>query len=244
MTYSLLIRVIAEFIGTALLVILGNGSVANVDLKGTKGNNGGWILIGLGYGAGVMIPAMMFATVSGAQINPALTLAMALNGLFPWSEVVPYIIAQVLGAMFGQLIVVWSYKPYYDQTENPRAILGTFSTIDNADSKRDGFINEFVGTFILIFGALAITHDIAFKANIGLANFTLGFLVMTLVVSLGGATGPGLNPARDLGPRIVHALYPLKNKGESMWGYAWVPVIAPFLAGIAAVFAFKGILMK
>ncbi len=243
MDNALSTRLMAELIGTAFLVILGNGAVANVELKGTKGYHGGWILIGFGYGIGVMVPAMMFATISGAQINPALTLGLAMDGLFPWDEVIPYIAAQMVGAVIGQLIVVWTYKPYYDKTDNPESILGTFSTIDAVSSAKNGFINEFVGTFILIFGALAITKDIAFKTNIALANFTLGFLVLTLVVSLGGATGPALNPARDLGPRLVHALYPLKHKGSSQWWYAWVPVVAPILAGITAVFLYKATFM-
>ncbi|WP_283680305.1 MIP/aquaporin family protein [Lentilactobacillus sp. Marseille-Q4993] len=239
MEYSLVIRTAAEFIGTAILVLLGNGSVADVDLKGTKGSQGGWILIALGYGAGVMIPVMMFGSVSGAQIYPAMTLGLAANGLFPWSEVLPYLIAQMLGAVFGQLLVIWSYKPYYDKTDNPTAILGTFSTIDNAHSRLDGFINEFIGTFLLVFAALVITHEQAFKSNIGVANLSLGFLVMTLVASLGGATGPALNPARDLGPRILHALYPLKSKGDSQWSYSWVPVVAPIAAGLVAAFLYK-----
>ena len=241
MHYSLLIRAIAEFIGTAFLVVLGNGSVANVELKGTKGSHGGWILIGLGYGAGVLIPAMMFGNVSGNHINPAFTLGLAINGMFPWSNVIPYLAAQFAGAIVGQLIVVWCYKPYYNQTENPEAILGTFSTIDAAHSYRDGFVNEFVGTFILVFGALAMTKNIAFEQNIALANFSVGFLVATLVISMGGATGPALNPVRDLGPRLVHALYPIKNKGDSHWDYSWVPVVAPILAGILAVFVYKTI---
>ncbi|KRM62370.1 glycerol uptake facilitator related permease (major Intrinsic protein family) [Paucilactobacillus vaccinostercus DSM 20634] len=239
MTYSLFTRVMAEMIGTAFLVVLGNGAVADVELKGTKGFHGGWILIGIGYGCGVMIPAMMFANISGNHINPALTIALAVNGMFPWNEVLPYLAAQMIGAVIGQLIVVWSYRPYYDLSTNTESILGTFSTIDAAHSYRDGFINEFVGTFILIFGALGMTHNMAFQSNIGLANFTIGLLVMTLVISMGGATGPALNPARDLGPRLVHALYPLKTKGDSHWDYSWVPVVAPIAGGIAAVYLYK-----
>lgn len=183
----------------------------------------------------------MFGNVSGNHINPAFTLGLAINGMFPWSNVIPYLAAQFAGAIVGQLIVVWCYKPYYNQTENPEAILGTFSTIDAAHSYRDGFVNEFVGTFILVFGALAMTKNIAFEQNIALANFSVGFLVATLVISMGGATGPALNPVRDLGPRLVHALYPIKNKGDSHWDYSWVPVVAPILAGILAVFVYKSI---
>lgn len=273
------VKYITEFIGTALLIILGNGAVANVDLKGTKGNNSGWIIIALGYGVGVMMPALMFGNVSGNHINPAFTLGLAISGLFPWAQVAPYLVAQMLGAMFGQLMVVMVHKPYYLQTENPNHILGSFSTISNVDDGTptshkaawiNGFLNEFLGSFVLFFGAMALTKNyfgseivqyatkqgidgatIQGKLQLGsftnsglsVAHLALGFLVMTLVASLGGPTGPGLNPARDLGPRIVHALLPKsvlgEHKGDSKWWYAWVPVVAPILAGIAAIALFK-----
>jgi glycerol uptake facilitator protein len=192
MHYSLFVRCLAEFIGTAVMVALGNGSVANVELKGTKGFHGGWVLIGFGYGIGVMIPAMMFATVSGAQINPAMTLALAVTGNFSWSEVLPYIIAQLLGAIVGQLLIVLAYKPYYDETTNSESILGTFATIDAANSWVNGFINEFIGTFLLVLGALCITAD---KVDSRADFIGLGFLVMCLVVSFGGPTGPAFKPS-------------------------------------------------
>lgn len=214
------------------MVALGNGSVANVELKGTKGFHGGWILIGLGYGVGVMIPAMMFFGISGAQINPAMTLGLAINGEFPWAEVLPYIVAQLLGAIFGQACIVLAYKPYYNKTTNAESILGTFSTIDNEHSNLNGFINEFLGTFVLVLGAVALTGD---KLNSRADLIGLGLLVMALVISLGGATGPALNPARDLGPRILHAILPLQHKGSSQWEYSWVPVVAPILGAICAV---------
>ncbi|MFD1471631.1 MIP/aquaporin family protein [Companilactobacillus mishanensis] len=232
MHYTLFIRCIAEFIGTALMVALGNGSVANVELKGTKGYHGGWVLIGLGYGVGVMIPAMMFGTISGAQINPAMTLALAVNNEFPWAEVGPYLLAQMLGAIFGQACVVAAYKPYYNNTMNADSILGTFATIDNAHSRLNGFINEFLGTFVLVLGAVALTSE---KIDPRADFIALGLLVMVLVISLGGATGPALNPARDLGPRLLHAILPLKHKGSSQFEYSWVPVLAPILGGICAV---------
>lgn len=232
MHYTLFIRCIAEFIGTALMVALGNGSVANVELKGTKGFHGGWGLIGMGYGIGVMIPALMFANISGAQINPAMTLALAVNGQFPWAEVAPYLVAQMLGAIFGQALIVAAYKPFYNRTTDAESILGTFSTIDNDHSQLNGFINEFLGTFVLIIGAVALTSS-KVEARSGLIG--LGFLVMALVVSLGGATGPALNPARDLGPRLLHAVLPLQHKGSSQWSYSWVPVVAPIVGGICAV---------
>lgn len=243
MEYSFFAKLAAEFLGTAILVILGNGSVANVELKGTKGNGSDWLVIAVGYGCGVMVPALMFGTVSGAQINPAFTIGLAVSGMFSWSQVIPFIIAQMLGAIIGQLVVYWAYLPHYDQTTDPESILGTFGTIDASDSLWNGFVNEFVGSFILFFGATAFTHAPYFKENMSSVFIALGFLVGTLVASLGGATGPALNPARDLGPRLVHAILPIKHKGSSQWNYAPIPVIAPILAGIYAVALYKGIFL-
>ena len=145
--------------------------------------------------------------------------------------------------MVGQLFVVAAYKPHYDLTTNTQHILGTFSTISATKSKLNGFVNEFIGSYILFIGALGITKAPFFQDNLGTAHMGLGFLVATLVASLGGPTGPALNPARDLGPRILHALLPLKHKGSSDWGYAWVPVIAPIVAAILAVFTYKQLFM-
>ncbi|WP_407888924.1 MIP/aquaporin family protein [Levilactobacillus sp. N40-8-2] len=236
MHYSLFVRCMAELIGTAVMVALGNGSVANVELKGTKGYHGGWILIGFGYGIGVMIPALMFATISGAQINPAMTVAMAVTGSFPWQEVVPYILAQTVGAIIGQLVIVLAYKPYYDRTTDTEAILGTFSTIDAANSQLNGFINEFVGTFLLVLGAVSMTVD---KIDPRADFIGLGFLVMCLVISFGGPTGPALNPARDIGPRLLHAVWPFPHKGSSQFNYSWVPIVAPTAGAIAAAALYK-----
>lgn len=243
MEYSFFAKLAAEFFGTAILVLLGNGSVANVELKGTKGNGSDWLVIAVGYGCGVMVPALMFGTISGAQINPAFTIGLAVSGMFSWSQVLPFIIAQMLGAIFGQLVVYFAYKPHYDLTTNTESILGTFSTIDASHSSWNGFANEFIGSFVLFFGATAFTHAPYFEANKGSVFIALGFLVGTLVASLGGATGPALNPARDLGPRLVHAMLPIKHKGSSQWGYASVPVVAPILAGICAVALYKGLFL-
>ncbi|MDR0199518.1 MAG: aquaporin family protein [Streptococcaceae bacterium] len=254
MDYSWLVKYVTEFIGTALLIILGNGAVANVELKGTKAHGQSWLIIAWGYGLGVMLPVVALGAVS-SQINPAFTLGLAVSGLFPWAQVVPYIIAQVLGAMVGQLIVVAVYQPFYKQTENPNAILGTFSTIAAIDKHDDtnhptawlnGFLNEFVGSFVLFFGAMGLTTlavNVKDAATGTIGGVVLGFLVLVLVASLGGPTGPGLNPARDFGPRLVHALLPKsvlgEHKGSSKWWYAWVPSISPILAAIAAVALFK-----
>ncbi|MDR2832816.1 MAG: aquaporin family protein [Streptococcaceae bacterium] len=246
-----MLKYLTEFIATAFLIMLGNGAVANVDLKGTKGNASGWLVIGFGYGMGVMIPALMFGNISGNHINPAFTIGLAAFGYFPWAHVLPYIIAQLLGAMAGQAVVVAVYKPYFDQTTNTNHILGSFSTIVNSGSRLNGFLNEFFGSFVLFLGALAITKNFfgaqlpdasAHAGSLEVGHLALGFLVLALVTSFGGATGPGLNPARDLGPRILHAILPksvLKNKADSQWWYAWVPVVAPIVAALAAVAVFK-----
>lgn len=285
MDFTWAIKYATEFLGTAILIILGNGAVANVELKGTKGHQSGWIVIAVGYGMGVMIPALMFGNVSGNHINPAFTLGLAISGLFPWAQVAPYIIAQVLGAIFGQALVVATHRPYYLKTENPNNILGTFSTISSLDNGTkeshfaatvNGFVNEFVGSFVLFFAALGMTKnffgsevlqymkqmasqagqnvdfsDLAIKAQVAphtasglsVAHLALGFLVMALVTSLGGPTGPALNPARDLGPRLLHAFLPKsvlgEHKGDSKWWYSWIPVVAPIAAAIAAVAIFK-----
>ena len=297
MDFTWAIKYATEFLGTAILIILGNGAVANVELKGTKGHQSGWLVIAVGYGMGVMIPALMFGNVSGNHINPAFTLGLAVSGLFSWEQVPYYILAQVLGAIFGQALVVATHRPYYLKTENPNNILGTFSTISSIDhgtkesrfaATVNGFLNEFVGSFVLFFAALGLTKnffgaELVAKAQatindqvaqaaaqgttipqeqvtaaleqaknqvapflapgLGIAHLALGFLVMALVASLGGPTGPGLNPARDFGPRLLHELLPKsvlgQHKGDSKWWYAWVPVVAPILAGIAAVALFK-----
>jgi len=243
MEYSFFAKLAAEFLGTAILVLLGNGSVANVELKGTKGNGSDWLVIAVGYGCGVMVPALMFGTISGAQINPAFTIGLAVSGMFSWSQVLPFIIAQMLGAIFGQLVVYFAYKPHYDLTTNTESILGTFSTIDASHSSWNGFANEFIGSFVLFFGATAFTHAPYFEANKGSVFIALGFLVGTLVASLGGATGPALNPARDLGPRIIHALLPIPFKKDSHWHYAAIPVVAPILASISALELYKTFFM-
>ena len=182
----------------------------------------------------------MFGSVSGGQFNPAMTLGLAINGAFPWNEAFLYILAQFLGAIAGQLVVVACFYPHYDITEDPESILGTFSTISATNSRFNGFINEFFGTFTLVFGALAITHTSFFEhGNQGAGYIGIGLLVMVLVTSFGGPTGPALNPARDLGPRIVHALLPLKHKGSSQWDYAWVPVLAPICAAVSGVLIYN-----
>lgn len=238
-------RFAAEFFGTMILVLFGNGAVANSFLKDTTGNgeagqaNGGWLFIAFGYGFGVMLPAMMFGSISGNHLNPAITIAQAAAGIFPWAKVAPYIIFQFLGAMLGQLLVFAIYWPYYKRTRDEGAIFATCSTGDTAGSTSNGFITEAIGTAILTFVAMGLYRGMFFKANIDIANIGVGLVITALVMAVGGPTGPALNPARDLGPRIMHAIVPVPNKGSSNWDYAWVPVVAPILGAVIGIFIFK-----
>jgi len=234
-------KVVAEFLGTAILVILGNGAVANVHLKGSKGFASGWIVIASGYGIGVMVPVMMFHQLS-SQINPAVTIALAAWGHQSWSVVPAFVTAQMLGAMVGQLAIVVTHKPYYDQTKRLDDVLGTFATTNAAGSRGNGFATEFLGTLVLALAALVILDGPSFAGAPGAAAIGVGFLVWGLVAGLGGPSGPALNPARDLGPRIVHALYPLTHKGSSQWWYSWVPVTAPILGALGGVGIFTWLL--
>lgn len=246
MNEPLVTRVVAEFFGTMILILFGNGAIANCMLKGTKGNekltgrsNVGWLSIAIGYGCGVMIPAMMFGSISGNHLNPAVTIAQAVSGIFPWDNVIPYIIAQLLGAIVGQLIIVLMYWNLYKNTEDMNVIFGSFSTSEVSNNKISGFFSEFVGTFILMFCALGLYRGMFFHQNIDIANIGVGFLIMMLVLALGGTTGPALNPARDLGPRIVHALIPLKQKGSSHWDYSLIPIVAPIFGAICGALVYK-----
>ena len=221
MEYSLFVKLAAEFVGTAILMVFGNGAVANVELKNTKGHHAGWLNIAMGYGFGVMFPVLMFGAVSGAHINPAMT------------------IAQLLGSLVCLLIVYITYYPHYKETEDADAILGTFCTTDAHNDRFNYFLNEFFGTFVLVVGALCCLCLPWGKANPAAASIVVGFIVWGLVTSMGGPTGPGLNPARDLMPRLLHAILPIPAKGSSRWGEAWIPVVAPILGAIAGAALFK-----
>ena len=196
MEYSLFTKLAAEFFGTAILMIFGNGSVANVELKNTKGHHAGWLNIAMGYGFGVMFPVLMFGGVSGAHINPAMTLAQAINGLFPWSDVLPYIVAQLLGALLGQFIVYLTYYPHYKETEDAEAILGTFCTTDADNDKINYFLNEMFGTLVLVFGALCCLMLPWGSKDLAAASIVVGFIVWGLVTSMGGPTAPAESGSR------------------------------------------------
>ena len=224
----------AEFIGTALLILLGDGVVANCVLNRNKGFNGGWIVITFGWAMAVFVGVFVTASSSGAHLNPAVTLALALSGKFAWCGVPLYILAQIAGAMTGAFLVWVSYRRHFAVTGDADAKLGVFCTAPAIRSYTDNLLSEIIGTFVLIFGVLCIASpDVGLGA---LDAIPVAFVVLAIGLSLGGSTGYAINPARDLGPRIMHALLPIPGKGGSDWGYSWVPVLGPFLgAALAAL---------
>ena len=229
----------AEFIGTAIMILLGNGVVANVVLKDTKGNNSGWIVITTAWALAVFVAVVVAGPYSGAHLNPAVTLSLAISGAFEWTEVPFYAISQITGAMLGSLLVWLFYKDHFDATEDQRLKAAPFATGPAIANKTSNLFSEIVGTFVLIFVIFYITGAElgTEKTPIGLGSvgaIPVTFLVWVIGLSLGGTTGYAINPARDLGPRIVHALIPMKGKGNSNWGYAWIPVIGPIIGATLA----------
>jgi glycerol uptake facilitator protein len=230
---------LGELIGTAILLLLGNGVVANVVLPKTYGNSAGLIVIAFGWAIAVFIAVFITADISGAHLNPAVTLGLAITGDFAWGQVPGYIAAQLIGAMLGTTLVYMMYKPHYDEQSSDADQLATFCTSPSIKNTFTNVLSEVLGTFILVYGVLHIA-----SAGVGDTAATLGaldalpvaFIVLGVGVSLGGTTGYAINPARDLGPRIMHSLLPIKGKGDSKWNYAWVPVFGPFLgAAVAAL---------
>lgn len=220
---------LAELVGTCLMVLLGDGVVANVVLKKSKGENSGWIVITTGWAFAVAIPAWIFGSVSGAHFNPAVTIGLAIAGKFAWSKVFTYIVAQFIGAFIAAVILFVQYYKHFEETDDKAAKLGVFCTAPAIRSNLFAFINEFIGTFVLVFGILGITSQ---KMAPGLSILAIGILIWSIGLSLGGATGYAINPARDLAPRIAHAILPIPGKGDSDWGYAWIPVLGPIVGGI------------
>lgn len=232
---------IGEFIGTALLIILGDGVVANVSLTKSGMKGAGSIQITFAWGLAVMLPAFIFGAASGAHFNPALTIALAVAGSFAWNMVLGYIIAQMLGAFCGAIIVYLLFKDHFDATDNPGTILGCFSTSPSILNIPRNFFSELVGTFVLVFAILGI-GNVAGAGTVGLNNLLVFGIIVSIGMSLGGLTGYAINPARDLGPRLAHAVLPIKNKGSSNFSYGLiVPVFGPIAGGIVAVLLFNAI---
>lgn len=235
----------AEFIGTALLILLGNGVVANVILNQTKGNNGGWIVITFGWGMAVFVAVFTVTEYSGAHINPAVTLGLAAAGLFEWAKVPGYIAAQLAGAALGASLVWLFYRQHVKVTEDKNTKLAIFATIPAIRSNVNNLISETIGTFVLVFAVLYIAGpsfaspdlDLSPDTEFGLGALgalPVGFLVFSIGLSLGGTTGYAINPARDLAPRFMHHILPVANKRDSDWSYAWIPIVGPCIGGTLA----------
>lgn len=231
---------LAELVGTAILITLGAGVVANVLLSKTYGNNSGLIVIAFGWAIGVFTGVYASAAASGAHLNPAVTIGLAVEGSFDWNKVPSYILAQMAGAMTGAFVAWLAYKKHFDATEDGNAKLAVFCTAPAIPNPVYNVITEVTGTFILVLGALLMAKP---EMKLGaLDALPIALLVLGIGVSLGGPTGYAINPARDLGPRIMHAILPIKNKRDSNWGYAWVPVIGPIIGGVLAGLVFKLVL--
>jgi len=225
----------AEFIGTALLILLGNGVVAAVVLKGTKSENAGWLTIVLGWGIAVTFAIYTAGRVSGAHLNPAVTIALAFKGTFPWSDVSGYIFAQMAGATTGAFLVWLHYGPHWKETTDANMKRAVFCTAPSIRNTTFNLISEIIATAVLVFGILVLGQN---EFTQGLNPIVIGLLIISIGLSLGGTTGFAINPARDLGPRIAHAILPIPGKGSSDWGYSWIPVVGPIIGGIVAVLVF------
>lgn len=246
---------IGEFIGTMILVILGDGVVAGVLLKNSKAENSGWIVITFGWGMGVAMAVYSVGQFSGAHINPAVTIGLAATGQFAgpfssWAVVPGYLIAQFLGAFVGGVIVWLAYLPHWEPTEDAGLKLGVFCTAPAYRNTMANLVTEVIGTFVLVFGVLGIVSnaaaigtsggvDLSLVFATGIAPLLVGLLVLGIGLSLGGPTGYAINPARDLGPRIAHAILPIAGKGSNDWEYSWIPVVGPIVGGILGATVFK-----
>lgn len=221
--------IVGELIGTMILIIFGGGVVGGVLMKKSKAENAGWIVITIGWGLAVTMGVYAVGNISGAHLNPAVTIGFATIGEFPWADVPMYVLAQVVGAIIGAVIVYFQYLPHWKETEDPEAKLSVFATIPAIAHPLSNVISEVIGTFVLILGLLAIGAN---EFTEGLNPLIVGALIVAIGMSLGGPTGYAINPARDLGPRLAHFFLPIPGKGSSHWQYAWVPIVGPLLGGV------------
>ena len=230
-----------ELVGTLILILLGNGVVAGALLKGSKSENAGWIVITTGWGLAVALAVYAVGGISGAHINPAVTLGLAASGNFPWNQVPYYIIAQMLGAIIGAVLVWVQFLPHWKKTQDAGLKLATFSTAPAIRRTWANLVSEIIGTFVLVLGILFIGAN---EFTEGLNPLIVGLLVFSIGLSLGGSTGYAINPARDLGPRIAHAILPIAGKGPSDWSYSWIPVIGPAVGGIYGALFYNYVFIK
>jgi len=227
---------VAELTGTALMITLGDGVVANSILNKTKGHNGGWIVITFGWAIGVFVGVYVTASASGGHLNPVVTLALASLGKFAWASVPMYVAAQLLGAMLGSFIVWLVYRRHFEATTDTGVIHAVFCTAPAIRSSSDNLVSEITGTFILILGVLFLVSP---NSSLGsLDALPVALLVLGIGLSLGGTTGYAINPARDLGPRIMHAILPIKGKGGNDWQYSWIPVVGPVIGSLLAALCY------
>ena len=235
--------VIAELFGTAILILLGDGVVANVVLQRTKGYNSGWIVITTGWALAVTIAVYSVSSISGAHLNPAVTIALASIGDFPWAKVPGYIAAQIVGGFLGGVVVWLQYLPHWAATPDAETKLAAFSTTPAIRRSGANFIAEVIGGFMLVLALLAVLSPGNFVPGSDLAKgfgpVLVGVIVAAIGLSLGGPTGYAINPARDLGPRIAHAVLPIAGKGGSDWRYAWIPIVGPIVGGVLGAFLYK-----
>lgn len=229
---------VAEFVGTMLLILLGDGVVAGVLLRRSKAEDSGWIVITTGWAMAVAMGVYAVGRISGAHLNPAITIGYAAVGRFSWNEVLPYLGGQFLGAFIGAVLVWIAYYAHWSETPDKAAKLLVFSTVPAIRHKPSNVATEIIGTFVLVFGCLALGANSA-PSQTGLTPLLVGFLVWAIGLSLGGPTGYAINPARDLAPRIAHAVLPIPGKGTSDWGYAWVPIVGPLLGGLLGAAAYN-----
>jgi glycerol uptake facilitator protein len=231
---------LGEIIGTALLILLGDGVVANVVLKGTKGHNSGWMVITFGWAMAVFVGAFVSANASGAHLNPAVTVALSAAGKFDWRQVPVYLLAQMIGASLGAFLVWAHYKSHFDVTESQDGKLAVFCTAPAIRASGQNLVSEIIGTAVLVYAVLHITSP---GGGLGsLDALPVAFVVLVIGLSLGGTTGYAINPARDLGPRLMHTLLPIPNKRDSDWNYAWIPVAGPIIGGLLAALIYRGAL--
>lgn len=233
---------VAEFIGTAMLIVFGDGVVANVLLNKSKGQGGGWIVIATGWGLAVTMAVYAVGTVSGGHLNPAVTLGLLAIGKFAPAKVVGYIAGQIAGAMFGALIVWLAYLPHWKETPDTGLKLAVYCTAPAIRSTPANLLCEIIGTAVLVFGVLAIPSPTNLTEPgwaTGFGPLIVGLLVFAIGLSLGGPTGYAINPARDFGPRLAHAILPIAGKGGSDWSYSWIPIVGPIIGGVAGAWIYK-----
>ena len=240
METSLFVKCIFELLGTFVMILLGCGVVACCNLQGSKGQGGGWVVITLAWGLAVMCGVLIAGPYSGAHLNPAVSIGLAAAGKFPWAFVVPFIIAQMLGAFLGAVAVYVFYKDHFDATDDKPTKLAVFSTIPAIRNYRRNLVCEVLGTFVLVLVILYMseTGNTAEVGRGSIGAIPVAFLVVVIGMSLGGTTGYAINPARDMGPRLAHAALPIKDKGSNDWEYSWIPIVGPILGAVTAAIVF------